>query len=630
MLTPDIASIVSQRPFEPSALTSAGASDQEFSRILDSVSRDDPRAAAPRPEKDAPRPTSVQHAAAKDGRTRAVAAERGRSESATDDRAPVTSAGESDAADESAAATPAAERAPAAQADDAHQDGGEDCASDPAIADATTAAAAPSAMPAAVPQPIAAPPEATSADLLAAGETAAQPLAVDAASPADPALPASEPAGVPVATTPARAPRHEADQPAGNQAPQAAQRDEAPVARGNAAASRVDETRGERSPVAAAVAATQAAPIDPAARNKGEVISAAAVAAAAAMSGKPSSADAPAASQQPTPANRASIVTTVQVTESTARAPLFAPDAATLAAVQAAAVPETPAAPAIPASPPVAAAVPGDGTVSETLPPPAAGAASAPGEAAPSATPPANPPIAQGAQPNGNSPAPVAGSTSEGRTASGATENAAAAANAAADRSESFADALRGSAQRDDAGFSAAPLSAQSADPALVPFTDPARTAQAQSDPANAVRTARAASVPVAAQVAVHLSKAVGDGVGRINIQLSPVELGRIDVRLDIGNDGHVMAVFNVDRPQTADLLQRDARELSRALQDSGLKTDSGSLSFNLRDQNRDQNPRFDFGTERAEPTIDTGERPVALARYAAPGTANGRLDIRV
>jgi hypothetical protein len=39
-----------------------------------------------------------------------------------------------------------------------------------------------------------------------------------------------------------------------------------------------------------------------------------------------------------------------------------------------------------------------------------------------------------------------------------------------------------------------------------------------------------------------------------------------------------------VDRPATLDLLQRDAKALERALQDAGLQTGSGSLSFNLRD----------------------------------------------
>jgi flagellar hook-length control protein FliK len=94
-------------------------------------------------------------------------------------------------------------------------------------------------------------------------------------------------------------------------------------------------------------------------------------------------------------------------------------------------------------------------------------------------------------------------------------------------------------------------------------------------------------SVP--AQLAHPIARAVRTGADRIEIHLAPAELGRVDIKLEISQDGRVQAVFAVDRPQTADLLQRDVRELARALQDAGLQTDAGSLSFNLRNQNQGQ-----------------------------------------
>lgn len=86
-------------------------------------------------------------------------------------------------------------------------------------------------------------------------------------------------------------------------------------------------------------------------------------------------------------------------------------------------------------------------------------------------------------------------------------------------------------------------------------------------------------------QVAVQIVQAVNQGIDQIKIQLSPAELGRVDVQLNVNNDGRVSATVIVDRPETLELLRNDSRGLERALNDSGLRADQGSLSFNLRDQ---------------------------------------------
>jgi flagellar hook-length control protein FliK len=72
---------------------------------------------------------------------------------------------------------------------------------------------------------------------------------------------------------------------------------------------------------------------------------------------------------------------------------------------------------------------------------------------------------------------------------------------------------------------------------------------------------------------------------------LYPADLGRVEVRLEWADDGALRAVISAERSETLDLLQRDSRALDRALQDAGLKTDSGSLSFDLRGhaENRDE-----------------------------------------
>ena len=93
-----------------------------------------------------------------------------------------------------------------------------------------------------------------------------------------------------------------------------------------------------------------------------------------------------------------------------------------------------------------------------------------------------------------------------------------------------------------------------------------------------------AAAVPIAG-IAVEIAARAFEGKRRFEIRLDPPELGRIDVRLDVGRDGQVTSRLVVERAETLDLLRRDAATLERALQSSGLRTDDAGLQFALRDQ---------------------------------------------
>ncbi len=89
--------------------------------------------------------------------------------------------------------------------------------------------------------------------------------------------------------------------------------------------------------------------------------------------------------------------------------------------------------------------------------------------------------------------------------------------------------------------------------------------------------------------LAIQIAKNVDLGINRFQIRMDPPELGRIDVKLEIGKDGRITANLSVERPETLDLLQRDARALERALVDSGLNTDKNSLNFSLKDQSTNE-----------------------------------------
>jgi hypothetical protein len=139
---------------------------------------------------------------------------------------------------------------------------------------------------------------------------------------------------------------------------------------------------------------------------------------------------------------------------------------------------------------------------------------------------------------------------------------------------------------------------------------------------------------PTFDQVAIHISKAVADGLDKISIQLKPESLGRIDVQLQVGHDGRVNAMIAAQRQDTLDLLQRDARSLERALQDAGLRADSGSLNFNLSGQQQDNRPSgFAAATPASMNGVGAGEETLPLSSAAIArdyAAARGGVDIRV
>ncbi|MHA1108622.1 MAG: flagellar hook-length control protein FliK [Alphaproteobacteria bacterium] len=136
---------------------------------------------------------------------------------------------------------------------------------------------------------------------------------------------------------------------------------------------------------------------------------------------------------------------------------------------------------------------------------------------------------------------------------------------------------------------------------------------------------------PASQQVAIQISRAVQDGNNRFTIELKPVTMGRVTIKLEVGHDNRVIAVLSAERPDTLELLQRDSRVLEQALRDAGLDTDSGSLSFSLEGENgEDEGP--DGPSDSA--TIlyandEDGEDPATAAGYAHH-IGDDFIDIRV
>jgi flagellar hook-length control protein FliK len=143
---------------------------------------------------------------------------------------------------------------------------------------------------------------------------------------------------------------------------------------------------------------------------------------------------------------------------------------------------------------------------------------------------------------------------------------------------------------------------------------------------ANATTTSQAAAtdrVPqqaqqVIEQIKVNITRAAKAGLDRVTIQLRPEELGRIEIKLEMSQDGRVSAAITADNPATLDLLQREARGLERALQDAGLRADADNLEFNLRGEGNDRRAENEDANERRG---HMGERS---GRGAEAETADG------
>ncbi len=138
-------------------------------------------------------------------------------------------------------------------------------------------------------------------------------------------------------------------------------------------------------------------------------------------------------------------------------------------------------------------------------------------------------------------------------------------------------------------------------------------------------------SQAVTDQVTIQISKAFSTGADKISIHLKPSDLGRVDVKMEIGHDGRLSAIVTADNKNTLDLLQRDARELQQALQAAGLQMDNDSLSFNLRERGGDAQ---DAGTDHADEggeIADGGDIAIddQAAVQAIDIVTDNRVDIR-
>ncbi|MDA8574353.1 flagellar hook-length control protein FliK [Alphaproteobacteria bacterium] len=172
---------------------------------------------------------------------------------------------------------------------------------------------------------------------------------------------------------------------------------------------------------------------------------------------------------------------------------------------------------------------------------------------------------------------------------------------------------------------------------AAAPAASMSQSASLTSTPISSLlKTAQTQAPQVIKQVTVEIAGGVKKGDTDIKIQLRPDQLGKVNVQLEIAKDGAVKALVLVDKAETLELLQRDSRGLERSLQDAGLKTGNGSLTFALNDQGQSGSGQSSQGqnnggkphhgtanTETTAATVETHEDQVEQPTIGADGMIN-------
>ncbi|MGP9803525.1 flagellar hook-length control protein FliK [Paracoccus sp. NSM] len=145
-------------------------------------------------------------------------------------------------------------------------------------------------------------------------------------------------------------------------------------------------------------------------------------------------------------------------------------------------------------------------------------------------------------------------------------------------------------------------------------------------------REANAAVQPVARQIVAALvpppasgGVAVTTARGVTEIALSPEELGRVQISV-LGQDKPLIVIM-AERPETLELLRRNADLLGTELREAGLE--GGALSF--RDGPPPEPQRLLRETTQ-EGSVETGIPviPLAIAQEAGRLAAQRRIDIRL
>ncbi len=139
----------------------------------------------------------------------------------------------------------------------------------------------------------------------------------------------------------------------------------------------------------------------------------------------------------------------------------------------------------------------------------------------------------------------------------------------------------------------------------------------------------------IIAQIKFGLINSANKDNQNISVQLHPKDLGKVDIKMDIANDGKTNVTIIAEKTDTLNLLQKDASSLKDMLTDA-LKTDSGNLNFSFHEQGNGDWQPYEKGNNFANNIINNqnvnnvGPAYLTAQSYRNTLIATEGLDIRV
>lgn len=158
------------------------------------------------------------------------------------------------------------------------------------------------------------------------------------------------------------------------------------------------------------------------------------------------------------------------------------------------------------------------------------------------------------------------------------------------------------------------------------------RAVQASAVNGAASRAAEVARATPLQMLPIEIGMQAVRGVTNFQIRLDPAELGRVDVKLQIRDNGEVNASLVVDRVETLAMLKRDASTLQQAFEQAGLRQSADGLSFSLRGEGQNGEARREGTRGPAGETADDNQLQPQVAEMAMRRAyvPNSNLDLMI
>ena len=143
------------------------------------------------------------------------------------------------------------------------------------------------------------------------------------------------------------------------------------------------------------------------------------------------------------------------------------------------------------------------------------------------------------------------------------------------------------------------------------------------------------AAIDATAQIAAQILKRLDGRSTRFEMSLTPDELGRVDIKLDIDSEGRLAARLAFDNPAAAADLKGRADELRRQLEQQGFHLAEDAFEFAERDSgssafDRGQDARHGQTRFSAAARVNSQADAIAAPRWTAHSLSPSGVDLKV